>query len=232
MENLYIATGFMGALTLVWLVRFVLKAIITPPGVAIHFTEACRDAVLPELAAARREIILVARTLACRPIAQALIDARLRSVRVEVFLPAGGEKNAASDHAFLVEQGLPPRDLDHQPGCDYLLIDDRTIVFLNADLSATPVTGHVLVVRGHSDLVAALRAPGQVAEAAPDPLDAAARAMLQTAPAGEDDEEEEKEVKAEQPKAPAPAPEPTPLPRKDTGPAKKDDRKGSPGRAA
>src|SRR5438128_1854728 len=110
MEVLLIATGFSGALTLVWLVRVVLRLFRMSAAAAVHFAPGTApvDALVRLIGAARREVLLMADTLACRPVAQALVEARMRRAGVDVLLAANSENDPGSDLHFLVEQGLVP----------------------------------------------------------------------------------------------------------------------------
>jgi hypothetical protein len=162
MDVLLIATGCTGALTLLWLARVVARLFLPPAGAVAYFApgSAPVDALVREMGAARREVLLMAGALACRPIAQALVDARLRQVQVEALLDARAENDPESDLHFLVEQGLVPLLASEPSGLGGLivLIDGKIVVGSSgctggAELSA----GEVLFVRGHADLVASCR---------------------------------------------------------------------------
>src|SRR5262245_59669776 len=117
LDGLLIATGFTGALTLVWLARRAAGLFRAPPSVAGHLSPGGGIAArVRAIATASREVLFQAHQLACRPVAQALIDARLRRANVEVVLDPSCEGEAASDLAFLREQGLTPR-LSERPLC-------------------------------------------------------------------------------------------------------------------
>jgi hypothetical protein len=108
MDAMLAATGFTGALTLLWLVRLFRGQGRGTAEVTFAAAEERAEPLLRAIAAARREVLLWADRLASRPLAQALIDAKLRGVGVEVLLDAANEHDAESDLHFLVEQGLPP----------------------------------------------------------------------------------------------------------------------------
>jgi hypothetical protein len=162
MDVLLIATGFSGALTLVWLGRALARLVRPPAGAVVHFAPGAApvDALLRELGTAKREVLLMAGGLACRPVAQALVDARLRHVQVEVLLDAAAENDPASDLHFLVEQGLVPLLASQPSGLRGLVavIDGKMVACGSADLAGAEVpAGQVLLVRGHADLVASCR---------------------------------------------------------------------------
>ena len=86
---LLLATGFTGALTLLFCARRVHALFRTPPSVAVHFSPkgGATEAVLRELKAARREVLVLAYSFSSKPIAEALVAAKTRALRAafEVF---------------------------------------------------------------------------------------------------------------------------------------------------
>lgn len=187
MDAVLIATGFTGALTLVWLIRLVGQLFRQAVSVAVAFAPAggCTDVLVREIGAARREVLVLAGQLANRPLAQALVDARLRGATVEVVLAPMNATNPGSDLAFLTEQGLAP--LLGKPGLlhHFVLIDERTLLsasFPFVSRADTDLTGNLLVVRGHAELVRSCREEfvkhrEQIREAAPLPAPAATAPM-------------------------------------------------------
>ena len=93
LEGLLLATGFTGALTLAWLVRLVWARVRPPLFAYVHFSPhgGCTDVVVKEVGLARREVLLLAYGFTSRPIAQALVEAKLRGVHVEVVLDHSNE---------------------------------------------------------------------------------------------------------------------------------------------
>jgi phosphatidylserine/phosphatidylglycerophosphate/cardiolipin synthase-like enzyme len=162
MTWLLLATGFTGALTLVYLARLARRAFRAPPSAAAHLgpEAGCADLVVGELRRARREVLLLAPALAARPVAQALVDAKLRGVQVEVVLAPGDERNPESDLHFLLEQGLAPLIAGvHAPRDKVFLVDGSTLLAGSFDLGqeAEPDAGSLLVVKGHPDVAGAYR---------------------------------------------------------------------------
>src|SRR5947209_2393517 len=94
MDWLLAATGFTGALTLGHFCRVVRAWWQAPPSAAVHFSPkgGCSDAVVAELRRARREVLVLAYSFTSKPIAQALVDAKLRGVAVEIVLDHSNEK--------------------------------------------------------------------------------------------------------------------------------------------
>ncbi len=162
MDVLLVAVGFSGALTLLWLGRLLARLVRAPGGAAIHFAPGAGpiDAVVRELAAARSEVLLMAGALACRPVAQALVDARLRHVQVEVLLDEAAEEDAASDLHFLAEQGLVPLLATSPSGLHgpVVVVDGKCVLCGSSELTGTELSGgQMLVVRGNAALVAECR---------------------------------------------------------------------------
>jgi phosphatidylserine/phosphatidylglycerophosphate/cardiolipin synthase-like enzyme len=164
MDVLLIATGFTGALTLLYLARKVYRFFHTPQSLSVHFSPAggCTDAVVRELAAARREVLVLAYGFTSRPISQALIDAKLRGVDVEIVLDHSNEKEEHSDLHFLLEQKLTPViDAHHAIAHNkVMLIDGKTIITGSFNFT-THAESHnaenLVVIKGHPDLVSAYR---------------------------------------------------------------------------
>jgi phosphatidylserine/phosphatidylglycerophosphate/cardiolipin synthase-like enzyme len=131
MDWLLVATGFTGALTLLYLFRRVWFALRTPPSAVAHFSPkgGCTDAVLRELKAARKEVLVLAYSFTSRPIAQALVDAKLRGVHVEVVLDHSNEKEAHTDLHFLLEQGMAPHvDPHHAIAHNKVMLIDGAVL--------------------------------------------------------------------------------------------------------
>ncbi|MFO0927013.1 MAG: hypothetical protein U0736_08215 [Gemmataceae bacterium] len=162
MDAVLIATGFTGALTVVWLARLVGQLFRKAVSVAVSFAPGggCTDVLVREIGAGRREVLVLAGQLANRTLAQALVDARLRGVNVELVLAPMNATNPGSDLAFLKEQGLEP--LLGKPGLlhHFVLIDGRTLLsasFPFVSRADTDLVGNLLVVRGHAELLQACR---------------------------------------------------------------------------
>lgn len=162
MDAVLIATGFTGALTVVWLGRLVGQLFRKAVSVAVSFAPGggCTDVLVREIGAARREVLVLAGQLANRTLAQALVDARLRGAGVELVLAPMNATNPGSDLAFLKEQGLEP--LLGKPGLlhHFVLIDGRTLLsasFPFVSRADTDLVGNLLVVRGHTELLQACR---------------------------------------------------------------------------
>lgn len=159
-----LATGFTGALTLLFLVRSAYRAWGTMPSVAVLFSPkgGATDAVLRELNGARREILVLAYSFSSKPIAEALIKAKTRGVHVEVVLDRSNEQEAYSDLHLFLEQGLAPL-IDAQHAIAHnkvILIDQRTLLtgsFNFTHQAEAENAENLLVVKGHPELVRSYR---------------------------------------------------------------------------
>ncbi len=159
------ATGGFGALTLVYLVRRAFAALRPPPTIAYQFSPkgGCTDAVVREIKNARREVLVLAYSFTSQPIAQALVDAKLRGLHVEIILDASNEKEEHTDLPFFVEQGLAPLiDPTHAIAHNkVMVIDRRTLItgsFNFTHQAEIENAENLLILKGHSELVAAYRA--------------------------------------------------------------------------
>lgn len=163
MEALLLATGFTGALTLRWLLGVLLSRSGSATSVTPHFVPAggATDAVVQAITAAKSEVLLLANGFACRPVAQALVDARLRGVNVEVILDVGNETDPGSDLHFLVEQGLPPMlDDQHAISRNNVVIDGSHVLagsFTFAPRAEADGTENLVIVQGDASATAAYR---------------------------------------------------------------------------
>src|SRR5262249_27079069 len=136
----------------------------TPPSVAAHFSPkgGCTDAVLRELAAARRHVEVLAYSFSSKAIAQALVDAKLRGVKVEIVLDHSNEKEAYSGLLLVLEQGLarvvdPHHAIAHNK---VMIADGRTVLtgsFNFTQQAENENAENLLVIKGPPELVAAYR---------------------------------------------------------------------------
>jgi phosphatidylserine/phosphatidylglycerophosphate/cardiolipin synthase-like enzyme len=160
MDWMLIGMGFTGALTLLYLLRRGWFALRTPPSIACRFSPkgGCTDAVVKELHQAKKEILVLAYSFTARPIAQALVDAKLRGVHVEVVLDHSNEKDEHSDLHFFIEQGMAPLIDPHHAIAHnkVMIIDGRTLVtgsFNFTHQAEAENAENLLVIKGHPELV-------------------------------------------------------------------------------
>jgi hypothetical protein len=106
---------------------------------------------------ARREVRVLARTFCARPIAQALIETRLRGLTVELLIDAACERDRTSDVAFFLDQGFQPQvSASEVLGSDViLLIDGRTIFaggFASPPEEGDDSTVNLMEIKGHPEV--------------------------------------------------------------------------------
>lgn len=160
MEWLLIATGFMGALTLLYLLRTAHHAWITPPSLEAHFSPkgGCTEAIVREIQHARHEILVLAYSFTSKAIAQALVDAKMRGVHVEIVLDHSNEKEEYTDLHFFLQQGLHPVIDPHHAIAHnkVMVIDNRTLLtgsFNFTQHAESDNAENLLVIKGHPELV-------------------------------------------------------------------------------
>jgi phosphatidylserine/phosphatidylglycerophosphate/cardiolipin synthase-like enzyme len=160
MEWLLIATGFTGALTLLYLLRIAHHAWFTPPSLEPHFSPkgGCTDAIVREIQQARHEILVLAYSFTSRPIAQALVDAKLRGVHVEIVLDHSNEHELYTDLHFFLEQGVVPVIDPHHAIAHnkVMIIDNRTLLtgsFNFTQHAENENAENLLVIKGQPALV-------------------------------------------------------------------------------
>ena len=161
---LLLATGFTGALTLLFCARRVHALFRIPPSVAVHFSPkgGATEAVLRELKAARREVLVLAYSFSSKPIAEALVAAKTRGAQVEIVLDRSNEQEDYSDLQLFEEQGLAPLvDAQHAIAHNKLMIiDSRTLItgsFNFTHQAEAENAENLLIVKGHPELVALYR---------------------------------------------------------------------------
>jgi phosphatidylserine/phosphatidylglycerophosphate/cardiolipin synthase-like enzyme len=164
MDWLLIATGFTGALTLIYLLRTAYHALHAPPSVQAHFSPkgGCTDAIVHEIKHARHEILVLAYSFTSRAIAQALVDAKLRGVHVDIVLDHSNEHEVYSDMHFFLEQGLVPVIDPHHAIAHnkVMVLDNRTLLtgsFNFTQHAETDNAENLLVIKGHPELVRAYK---------------------------------------------------------------------------
>jgi phosphatidylserine/phosphatidylglycerophosphate/cardiolipin synthase-like enzyme len=160
MTWLLIATGFTGAWTLRYLLGVVSHAWRTPPSAAVHFSPkgGCTEALVRELAAAKHEVLVLAYSFTSRPIAQALVEAKLRGVHIDIVLDHSNEHEPYSDLHFFLEQGVVPLIDPHHAIAHnkVMVIDGRTVVtgsFNFTQHAESDNAENLLVLKGHPELV-------------------------------------------------------------------------------
>jgi len=132
MDWLLLATGATGVLTLQFLARLLERWLRPPPAHTVHFSPkgGCTDVVVAELKRAQHEVLVLAYSFTSQPIAQALVEAKLRGARVEIVLDHSNETETHTDLPFFLEQGLTPLIDPHHAIAHnkIMVIDGHTII--------------------------------------------------------------------------------------------------------
>jgi phosphatidylserine/phosphatidylglycerophosphate/cardiolipin synthase-like enzyme len=159
------ATGFMGALTLVFLARRLRRALAgAPPSVEVLFSPkgGCTEAVVKEINGARHEVLVQAYSFSSKPIAEALIAAKTRGVQVTVLLDRSNESEPYSDLPLFLEHGLAPLiDAHHAIAHNKVMVIDRTTVvtgsFNFTHQAEAENAENLLVIKGNAALAKTYR---------------------------------------------------------------------------
>jgi phosphatidylserine/phosphatidylglycerophosphate/cardiolipin synthase-like enzyme len=164
LEWLLVATGFMGALTLFFVIRWLRQWWSRPFAVKVHFSPkgGCTEAVVTELQQARHEILVQAYSFTSKPIAQALVDAKGRGVHVDIVLDRSNEQETYSELGDLLGKGITPMIDSHHAIAHnkVMIIDGHTILtgsfnFTNQAEDAN--AENLLIMTGHPELVRSYR---------------------------------------------------------------------------
>jgi phosphatidylserine/phosphatidylglycerophosphate/cardiolipin synthase-like enzyme len=160
MTWLLLATGFTGALTLVFLVRCLTSWLQPPLSVMAYYSPkgGCTDAVVREIKLARKEVLVQAYSFTSKPIAQALIDAKTRGVDIEILLDKSNEQETYTELGHLIEQGLKPHiDAEHAIAHNKIMIIDRRTLLTGSfnftHQAEAENAENLLVIKGHPELL-------------------------------------------------------------------------------
>jgi phosphatidylserine/phosphatidylglycerophosphate/cardiolipin synthase-like enzyme len=155
-----IATGFTGALTLVFLARLFQRRFGFLPSWTTYFSPkgGCTDAVVHELKKARHEILVQAYSFTSKPIAEALVEAKTRGVSVTIILDRSNEHETFTDLHLFEEQGLAPLiDAHHAIAHNkVMIIDQKTLItgsFNFTHQAELENAENMLVIKGEPELV-------------------------------------------------------------------------------
>jgi phosphatidylserine/phosphatidylglycerophosphate/cardiolipin synthase-like enzyme len=156
-------TGFTGALTLLFLARWLRRAVAgAPPSLEALFSPkgGCTEAVVREINAARHEVLVQAYSFSAKPIAEALVAAKTRGVQVTILLDRSNESEPYSDLALFLEQGLAPLiDAHHAIAHNKVMVIDRGTVITGSfnftHQAEAENAENLLIVKGHPALAKA-----------------------------------------------------------------------------
>ncbi len=155
-----IATGFTGALTLVFLIRAAMRSLGAMPSVAAHFSPkgGCQEAIVRELKKARREVLVQAYSFTADPLTYALVEAKKRGVHVDILLDRSNEQERYSDLRIFLDQGLAPLiDPGHAIAHNkVMIIDQKTVItgsYNFTNQAEEENAENVLIIKGNGDLV-------------------------------------------------------------------------------
>jgi phosphatidylserine/phosphatidylglycerophosphate/cardiolipin synthase-like enzyme len=172
MDVLMLATGFSGALTLVYFVRVIYRRLVTPPSAQAHFSPHgdCTAVIVREIERSRHEVLVLAYSFTARPVAEALVAASRRGVAVEIILDKSNEHEEHTDLPFLLDQGLPPLIDDHHAIAHnkIMLVDRHTLVtgsFNFTNQAEHENAENLVILKGHHDLIDAYRSNFQAHKA-------------------------------------------------------------------
>src|SRR6267142_157983 len=105
---LELATGFTGALTLVFLFRALQRKFGRVQSIEVLFSPkgGCQEAVVRELKKARREVLVQAYSFTADPLTYGLVEAKKRGAQVDILLDKSNEMEKYSDLRIFLDQGL------------------------------------------------------------------------------------------------------------------------------
>lgn len=159
MDWLLIATGFTGALTLVFLLRRLHQWWHPPLAIEVFHSPkgGCTEAVIRAIRSARREVMVQAYSFTSKPIADALLAAKARGVKIEILLDRSNEHETYTELGHLMEKGIVPHiDSQHAIAHNKIMLVDHTTI-ITGSFNFTNQAEHenaenLLIVRGHREL--------------------------------------------------------------------------------
>jgi phosphatidylserine/phosphatidylglycerophosphate/cardiolipin synthase-like enzyme len=127
---------------------------------SVHFSPkgGCKDAIVQELAKARKEILVQAYSFTSDPLTNGLVEAKKRGIHVEILLDRSNEVEKYSEMHVLLEQGLAPLvDADHPIAHNKIMIIDQKIVITGSFNFTNQAEGenaeNLLIIKGNYELV-------------------------------------------------------------------------------
>lgn len=155
------ATGAMGMMTLVYLWRTLLRKFGYVSDIKAHFSPkgGCQEAILRELKAARREILVQAYSFTAEPLALAMVEAKKNGVTVEVVLDKSNEIERYSDLKILIDNAMDVK-IDHEHAIAHnkiIIIDKATLItgsFNFTNQAEHENAENLMIIKGHPELVA------------------------------------------------------------------------------
>ena len=157
---LQIATGFYGALTLVYCLRWVGRKLGRVMMTEVHFSPkgGCQDALVQEIRKAHREILVQAYSFTSDALTMALVEAKKRGVKVEILLDRSNEVEKYSELHVLLEQGLDPLiDAQHPIAHNKIIIIDQKVVATGSFNFTHQAEGenaeNLLIFKGNAELI-------------------------------------------------------------------------------
>lgn len=157
---LQIGTGFFGALTLVYWLRWLGRRFGRLLLLSVYFSPkgGCENALVQELKKARKEILVQAYSFTADPLTFALVDAKKRGVHVEIVLDKSNESERYSDLKIFLDQGLHPLvDSEHAIAHNKVVIIDQKVVVTGSYNFTNQAEGenaeNMVVLKGFPEIV-------------------------------------------------------------------------------
>lgn len=130
MEWVYLAAGFTGALSLTFLSRQLFGSPGTVTGQVLFAPgENPLEVLRTAIQNARKEILVQTTMFSAQDVAEALVEAKLRGVTVELLIDLSQERDPSSVLPFLLDQGLAPL-IDHEnraASTQLIIVDEHTV---------------------------------------------------------------------------------------------------------
>jgi phosphatidylserine/phosphatidylglycerophosphate/cardiolipin synthase-like enzyme len=160
MLGLELATGFTGALTLLYGWRALKRKLGWVSSVEVLFSPkgGCQEAVVCEIKKARREILVQAYSFTADPLTYGLVEAKKRGVHLDIVLDKSNEVEKYSDLRIFLDHGLAPLiDHNHAIAHNKVMIIDQNVLITGSynftNQAESENAENLVIIKGHPELI-------------------------------------------------------------------------------
>lgn len=155
-----VATGALGMLTLVFLVRSMWRKLGYMLDVQVYFSPkgGCQAAIVREMMQARSEILVQAYSFTADPLTFALVELKKKGVTVDIILDKSNEIDRYSDLRVFIENSMDVKiDHDHAIAHNKIMIIDKKVLITGSynftNQAESDNAENVVIIKGNSQLI-------------------------------------------------------------------------------
>ena len=154
-----VATGALGMLTLVFLVRSLSRKLGFMQDIQVYFSPkgGCQAAIVREMMQARSEILVQAYSFTADPLTFALVELKKQGVVVDIILDKSNEIDRYSDLHFFIENSMDVKiDHEHAISHNKIMIIDKKVVITGSYNFTNQAEGdnaeNVVIIKGNPQI--------------------------------------------------------------------------------